>query len=87
MRRGATFEGLVIVYIWLKSLSVHLPQLHTDTMDTIKKKMMAMRCEKDAALERAEALEQSLKDIEEGKSEVRCLFHLCRSGPQYQKKA
>jgi len=41
-------------------------------MDTIKKKMLAMKNEKDAAMDRAEQLEQSLKDTETAKTEVRC---------------
>lgn len=39
-------------------------------MDTIKKKMLAMKNEKDAAMDRAEQLEQNLKDTETAKSEV-----------------
>lgn len=39
-------------------------------MDTIKKKMLAMKNEKDAAMDKAEQLEQNLKDLESSKSEV-----------------
>lgn len=39
-------------------------------MDTIKKKMMAMKNERDAAADRAETIEQSLKDTETAKNEV-----------------
>ena len=39
-------------------------------MDTIKKKMMAMKNERDAANDRAESIEQNLKDTETAKNEV-----------------
>lgn len=44
-------------------------------MDTIKKKMLAMKNEKDAAIDRAEQLEQSLRDVEKDKSSVRLVFN------------
>lgn len=48
-------------------------------MDTIKKKMLNMKNEKDAALDKAEQLEQSLRDTETAKSEVGlwCFVFIC----------
>lgn len=46
-------------------------------MDAIKKKMLAMKMEKENALDRAEQVEQKLRDCESSKSKVsqfsRCL--------------
>lgn len=39
-------------------------------MDSIKKKMIAMKMEKENALDRAEQLEQKLKDTEVEKAKV-----------------
>lgn len=39
-------------------------------MDSIKKKMIAMKMEKENALDRAEQLEQKLRDTEEQKAKV-----------------
>lgn len=47
-------------------------------MDTIKKKMLAMKNEKDVALDRAEQLEQNLRDTEAGKNEVSFGILWCR---------
>lgn len=49
-------------------------------MDTIKKKMMAMKNEKDTAMDRAEQLEQNLKDTETAKSEVGLLYSRVSEG-------
>ena len=43
-------------------------------MDAIKKKMQAMKMEKENALDRSEQLEQKLRDVEETKSKVCVLF-------------
>lgn len=43
-------------------------------MDGIKKKMQAMKIEKENALDKAEQLEQKLRDTEEQKAKVRQLF-------------
>lgn len=40
-------------------------------MDAIKKKMQAMKLEKENALDKAEQLEQKLRDTEETKARVR----------------
>lgn len=40
-------------------------------MDSIKKKMIAMKMEKENAQDRAEQLEQQLRDTEEQKAKVR----------------
>ena len=45
-------------------------------MDAIKKKMQAMKMEKENALDRSEQLEQKLRDVEETKSKVGVLFSL-----------
>lgn len=39
-------------------------------MDSIKKKMMAMKMEKENAMDKAEQLEQKLRDTEEQKAKV-----------------
>lgn len=39
-------------------------------MDAIKKRMLAMKMEKENALDRAETLEQKLRDSDEAKSKV-----------------
>lgn len=39
-------------------------------MDSIKKKMQAMKLEKENALDKAEQLDQKLKDTEEAKAKV-----------------
>jgi len=43
-------------------------------MDGIKKKMQAMKIEKENAIDKAEQLEQKLRDTEEQKAKVRHLF-------------
>lgn len=40
-------------------------------MDAIKKKMVAMKMEKENALDRAEQLEQKLRETEETKAKVK----------------
>ena len=40
-------------------------------MDAIKKKMVAMKMEKENALDRAEQLEQKLREVEEAKAKVK----------------
>ena len=51
-------------------------------MDAIKKKMQAMKMEKENALDKAEQLEQKLKDCEDTKAKVRTTFlpsfHPCK---------
>lgn len=52
-------------------------------MDAIKKKMQAMKLEKENALDKAEQLEQKLRDTEETKARVRFFpviftFFYCR---------
>lgn len=42
-------------------------------MDSIKKKMIAMKMEKENAQDRAEQLEQQLRDTEEQKAKVRLI--------------
>ena len=39
-------------------------------MDAIKKKMQAMKMEKENALDKSEQLEQKLRDVEEQKAKV-----------------
>lgn len=39
-------------------------------MDAIKKKMLAMKMEKENAMDRAEQMEQKLRDVEETKNKV-----------------
>ena len=46
----------------------------TATMDSIKKKMQAMKLEKENAVDRAEQAEQRQKDFEE-KLKAGCLFY------------
>ena len=46
-------------------------------MDAIKKKMLAMKMEKENAIDRAEQLEQKLRDTEEQKAKV--LTKFCRA--------
>lgn len=46
-------------------------------MDAIKKKMQAMKIEKENALDKAEQLDQKLRDIEESKAKVRFYFFFC----------
>lgn len=43
-------------------------------MDAIKKKMVAMKMEKENALDRAEQLEQKLRETEEAKAKVKTWF-------------
>ena len=43
-------------------------------MDAIKKKMQAMKMEKENALDKSEQLEQKLKDVEEQKAKVSSFF-------------
>lgn len=43
-------------------------------MDAIKKKMQAMKLEKENALDKAEQLEQKLRDVEENKAKVSYIF-------------
>lgn len=43
-------------------------------MDAIKKKMVAMKMEKENALDRAEQLEQKLRETEEAKAKVKYRF-------------
>jgi hypothetical protein len=43
-------------------------------MDAIKKKMQAMKLEKENALDKAEQLEQKLRDVEETKAKVSAIF-------------
>ena len=43
-------------------------------MDAIKKKMQAMKLEKENALDKAEQLEQKLRDVEENKAKVSFVF-------------
>lgn len=45
----------------------------TATMDSIKKKMQAMKLEKENAVDRAEQAEQRQKEFEEKLKAVRCL--------------
>ena len=44
-------------------------------MDAIKKKMQAMKIEKENALDKSEQLDQKLRDVEEAKAKV-CSFFL-----------
>jgi hypothetical protein len=46
----------------------------TNTMDAIKKKMQAMKLEKEAALDKADQLEQKLSEQKEVNEKV-CAFH------------
>ena len=46
----------------------------TPTMDSIKKKMQAMKLEKENAMDRADQAEQKTKDLEEKLKMVRFLF-------------
>ena len=45
-------------------------------MDAIKKKMQAMKMEKENALDKSEQLEQKLKDVEEQKAKVGPFFYV-----------
>lgn len=51
----------------------------TATMDSIKKKMQAMKLEKENAVDRAEQAEQRQKDFEEKLKAVRCFLLHCDS--------
>lgn len=44
-------------------------------MDAIKKKMLAMKMEKEVATDKAEQTEQSLRDLEDAKNKVRLVQH------------
>lgn len=44
-------------------------------MDAIKKKMVAMKMEKENALDRAEQLEQKLRETEEAKAKVNMILY------------
>ena len=53
-----------------------LGKLKTAAMDAIKKKMQAMKMEKENALDKSEQLEQKLKDVEEQKAKVGPFFYV-----------
>ena len=46
----------------------------TNTMDAIKKKMQAMKLEKEAALDKADQLEQKLSEQKEVNEKVRAFY-------------
>ena len=52
-------------------------------MDAIKKKMQAMKLEKDNAMDRADACEQQAKDANLRAERVRCFFYPNNSMKKY----
>lgn len=54
----------------------------TNTMDAIKKKMQAMKSEKETANDRAEQLEQQLKECEEKVNKV-CIRLMKKNSSQF----